>query len=89
MTIAEDHLRASLHWRPTRYPEVVEYDMGTGFDGPKKRSPGGTVNTAVQELHYWNRVGLTTGTPAPTAMLAVKRALERTPDGVAVAISGG
>ena len=89
LTVAEDRLRSSLHWRPTRYPQVVEYDMGTGFDGPTPHSPGGTVNTAVQEMHYWDRVGLTTGTPPPRAMLAVRRAMESTRNGVVVAISGG
>ena len=61
--------------------------MGTGFE--KKHSPGGMVNTVVQELHYWNRVGMTTGTPPPMTMSAVQRAMEQTHDGVVVAISGG
>src|SRR5690349_5086734 len=66
MTLAEARMRTALHWRPTRYPEVIEYDMGAGFDGPKKHSPGGTINTVTDELHYWNRVGLTSGSPPPT-----------------------
>ena len=89
MTVIEDRLQSSLHWRPTRYPDVVDADMGAGFDGPKPHSPSGFVNTTVQELHYWNRVGLTTGTPPHPAMLAVKRAMESTPGGVVVAISRG
>jgi hypothetical protein len=89
ISAAEDRARSSMHWRPTRYPEVVEYDMGIGFDGPKKHSPAGMINTAVQELHYWRRVGMTTGTPPPTTMLAVQRAMEATRDGVVVTISGG
>jgi hypothetical protein len=89
VAVAEDHARSTMHWRPTRYPQVIEYDMGTGFDGPKRNSPGGTINTTARELHYWNRVGLATGTPPHKTMLAIQHAMEFTPDGVVVAISGG
>ena len=86
---ATDRLRSSLHWRPTRYPEVVEYDEGAGFDGPGRHSPGGMINTVARELHYWNRVGYTAGTPAPTTLLDIQRAMQATPNGVIVTISGG
>lgn len=86
---ATDRMQKVLGWKPTRYPEVVEYDEGAGFDGPKKHSPGGMINTVSEELHYWSRVGYTTGSPPPTTLLDVARAMRAATGGVIVTISGG
>lgn len=86
---AADRLHKALRWRPTRHPEMVGPDEGTAFDGPKQHSPGGMINTVSQELHYWSRVGYTTGSPPPTTLLEVARAMRATTGGVIVTISGG
>lgn len=82
-------MHRALGWTPSGHPEVVAYDEGAGFDGPRKHSPGGMINTVDKELHYWRRVGYTASTPAPTTLLDVARAMRATVGGVIVTISGG
>ena len=89
VTAATCRMHTALRWMPTRYPQVVALDEGAGFDGPKTHSPGGMINTVSQELRYWSRVGYTTGSPAPTNLLDVARAMRATAGGVIVTISGG
>jgi hypothetical protein len=86
---ASRRMHKALGWTPTRYRQVVEYDEGAGFDGPRKHSPGGMINTVTEELHYWQRVGYTTGTPAPKTLLDIQHAMRATVSGVIVLISGG
>lgn len=86
---AGTRMRRALGWKPTRYPQVMEYDEGTGFDGPRKHSPGGTINTVSAQLHYWQRVGYTAGRPAPKTLLEIQDAMRSTAGGVIVSISSG
>lgn len=76
----------SLHWVPTRAPEVVEPDEGRGYDGPGKS--GGYVNTADEELHFWERVGYASGSPPNATLQRAERLMRAHPDAVVVCIDG-
>jgi hypothetical protein len=88
VTTSSQRAIRELKWKPTRYPEVVDADEGTGYDGSSSRS-GGWVNTVEQELHYWNRVGYGVADPPNKVLTAVEAAMRSTPDGVFVRIVKG
>lgn len=75
----------SLKWTPTKAPEVVEPDEGHGYDGPGKS--GGYINTATEELHYWDRVGYATGSPPNPTLKRAEELMRAHPDAVVVSIA--
>jgi hypothetical protein len=76
----------SLRWTPTSAPEVVEPDEGRGYDGPGKT--GGYINTASEELHYWDRTGYATASPPNPTLQQAQDLMRAHPDAVVVRIDG-
>jgi hypothetical protein len=74
----------SLRWVPTRALEVVELQQGRGYDGPGKA--GGLINTAVEELHYWARVGYGSESPPNSTLQRAEALMRAHPDAVVARI---
>jgi hypothetical protein len=87
LAAATQRAEKKLGWTPTLAPEVVEYDEGHEYNGPGKT--GGFINTADQELHYWNRVGYASSTPPNTTLARAKALMKARPDAVIIRIDGG
>ncbi len=76
----------SLRWVPTRAPQVVEPDEGRGYDGPGKT--GGYINTADEELRYWERVGYGSESPPNATLQQAERLMRAHPDAIVVRVDG-